>query len=441
MKFKASILSLLMLMLCVDAATQTIALDQDGGDTNTYKGTHDYMDGSVNVQFEYEDIDPQRLKGTVTATGLKPGFTYQVKLLGKPTCLYGVNGNDDANEYIGYKGRWTCADCSGTALSRNRNDAQYEANSHYRGDGSECIQGYLVFDFFTTDSEGDAVKSVESDSSYHVLYCNGGVCGSASNSQLDGDGLCAASDVEGQIERGSCGSLVLDEGEYDVVIALTEESFHQGDWATVLQNDDLEFTIGEAPEPDPIELDYMNIGVPESEDGHNLESWGGLWDGLGNYGGADDGTFRTVIPENPDCQQDDKHAYFSMQADGFADTLELRHLMGGQNDEYNLYIKDGGEWIQLTPQDSVDEVCVGGECWYTDLYAVDGRTGELEFKIEATLNPIPSWCQEWGLNAFSWARITGRTAIFQTPEFTGLTTVLLAMLLAPAFMHAYNKRS
>jgi hypothetical protein len=75
------------------------------------------------------------------------------------------------------------------------------------------------------------------------------VCGSTDNTHLSYLDpahptvfFAAASDVEGQIERGFCGSLALNSGNYDLKIVLTEESFHQGNWATVLGKD-ISFTI------------------------------------------------------------------------------------------------------------------------------------------------------------------------------------------------------
>jgi len=43
------------------------------------------------------------------------------------------------------------------------------------------------------------------------------------------------------------------------VIALTEESFHQGDWATVLQKD-ITFEITAPNIPSAQSIDYVDIG-------------------------------------------------------------------------------------------------------------------------------------------------------------------------------------
>ena len=232
-----------------DTETKTIYLNQLGEDIGSQYGyQHDYTNAANNkVSFTYTTPADGKLRGTMHATGLKPYATYQVKLSGVPTCMDPINGNDQANEYIGYKGRWTCINCSGTAAQRNRNDAQYEAKSPYRGDGSECIAGYLIFDYFTADENGDIVVSdinIATENSYHVLWCGGGVCNTINNANLyypDSSypalAFCPDDKVNGEIERFTCGGLFLDPGTYNLKMSLTEESFHQGNWATVLTGD------------------------------------------------------------------------------------------------------------------------------------------------------------------------------------------------------------
>ncbi len=195
------------------------------------------------VSFKYDTPSAGALEGELSASGLKPYFTYQAKLEGKPACKYGATGNDQANERIGYLGRWW-----DETLSANVSDADYLADSAYHG-GTHCIIGYLVWDFFTADSAGSAVKMLKTDNSYHVLRCGGGVCDAASDallSALDPDRpgllLCQTTDVNGELERGTCGSLGLGAGEYDLKMILTEESFHQGPWKSVLIKD-INFTI------------------------------------------------------------------------------------------------------------------------------------------------------------------------------------------------------
>jgi hypothetical protein len=204
---------------------------------------HDYS--TANVSFTYDTPSLSKLSGIITGTGLKPNMTYQTKFIGKPTCAYGISGNDSASEYIGYKGRWTCLDCVCSGAGCNRTDAAYEANKALpdgHGD-KECIAGYLAWDYITADNSGAITKTIETTNSYHVLWCSGGTCGQTNNSQLVVQSpypICAESDVNGQIERFTCDGLVLDAGTYNLDFVLTEESFHQdayGVWTTVMGTD------------------------------------------------------------------------------------------------------------------------------------------------------------------------------------------------------------
>ncbi len=218
------------------SGSQTIIINELGGDIGNQYGYQFGGYPTANVTFTYNTPAPNKLSGTITATGLKPYATYQVKFIGDPT-------NEMANEYIGYKGRWTVTNVSCSGSGCNRTDAQYEANkiSH-----AETIAGYLVWDFFTADSSGNATKVVETANSYHVLWSGGGTCNTVANTYLANlDSahptikFSPADKVDGEIERGTCGGLTLNPGTYDLKMVLTEESFHQspGTWAEVLMKD------------------------------------------------------------------------------------------------------------------------------------------------------------------------------------------------------------
>ena len=243
--------------ICNGVSVNTIAFNDLDADPQ-YGYHHNYV--NANVNFTYVNPSPvnNKLTGSIIASGLKPFATYQVKLEGKPTC--NGSGNDLANEYIGYKGRWTCisgATCTGDDNARNRTDAQYEERSHYRGNSSECIVGYLVFDYFTADANGDIYADdiiLSSDSSYHVLYC--GTLYQECSASTSNDYLVALdpthpnvlfcpeykSSGQPQPNRGGCNGLSLMAGTYDLKMVLTEESFHQGNWTTVMDAD-INFTI------------------------------------------------------------------------------------------------------------------------------------------------------------------------------------------------------
>ena len=228
--------------------TVIVQIDEPGSDIDSQYGYwHDYS--PANVTFTFQNPMPEKIIGTIAGAGLKPYQTYQVKLVGIPTCADAANGNDTANEYIGYKGRWSCIDCNGDPSANNRTDAQYEANKLLPDVDKECIVGYLVFDYFTADAAGNIVAqdaAIQSDTSYHVLWCGGGACASNTNdgnlAALDSDHpgvlFCPADKVNGEPEpgRGGCNGLLMDAGNYFATMVLTEESFHvSGNWASVLQ--------------------------------------------------------------------------------------------------------------------------------------------------------------------------------------------------------------
>jgi hypothetical protein len=153
----------------LDVANQSYGID--------YQNRYNYAQAQVVVDFTKSG---PHLQGTLTATNLKPNFAYQLKLAGEPGTL--------SNERIGLAGRWWQEEWSGTAWvngqnlnnkgdgsSPNPNDNTYSSRKnipdvtsptglHYR------YTGYLVFDYFITDSNGDATLQFETGSCYHVLW-------------------------------------------------------------------------------------------------------------------------------------------------------------------------------------------------------------------------------------------------------------------------------
>ena len=214
--------------------------------SSSFAGTFAYSNPTVTVSFD--DMGGTTLSGTLTASGLKPNFAYQIKLEGKPTV--------DAwgNEKIGYLGRWW------SNVAGNVDDAYYQAHKN-----TEAILGYLLFDFFITDASGNASRVFRVDSSYHVLWNAaqpGAPLASAGPSQQRAPGWTAGAYdsstgfigatqtlfPEIQSGRPAPGQALLPTGSYSCALVITEESFHNyyaggGNWAAAMRNDNLSFTV------------------------------------------------------------------------------------------------------------------------------------------------------------------------------------------------------
>ena len=227
-----------------------------------YRSTYEY--GDSNVVVDYDSIGPV-LTGTLTASDLKPNFSYQLKLVGY--------SDDPSNEQIGLTGRWwqeywdgskwtggTNLNNKGDGSSPNPNDLVYfdrrdiadptsPTGLHYR------YTGYLVLDYFTTDQDGATTLSFEADSSYHVLWKTSQLSpgiddGPLKSATFDPDpALHPAYDVDhpeatvgvfGEWERLPVGGVHLPDGPYLCQVMLTEESFHgsggdySGGWAAAV---------------------------------------------------------------------------------------------------------------------------------------------------------------------------------------------------------------
>jgi hypothetical protein len=204
--------------------------------------------------------------GTITAFGLKPNFAYQIKLVGKPQKAWGEDGDDWANEQIGYAGRWWRKQPD----PGNSDDADYEA---HKDDPDYIFEGYLLFDFLVTDEQGSATLKVYADSSFHVLWATHDSTGDGDGHRDPGlnDSPVRYTDfiasptthpdaydlnygaarvgiyAEWQSDRDPPGEIALAPGDYNCRFILTEESFHQSDlgggWASVMGRDDVQFIV------------------------------------------------------------------------------------------------------------------------------------------------------------------------------------------------------
>jgi hypothetical protein len=233
--------------------------DQPYGEA--YRTSYNYTQATVSVT--YVDAD-STLHGTLTATNLKPNFSYQLKLVGTSGTV--------ANERIGLAGRWWQEEWNGSEWTNGQ-------NLNDKGDGSSpnpnddlyflrrdipdptsptsltySYTGYLVFDYFTTDEAGNATLAFQTDSSYHVLWKTSQRAwtmddGPLKPANFDADLSTAYDDtggddwpsqtvsIFGEWERLPVGGVYLQPGEYLAQMVLTEESFHgsggtyAGSWA------------------------------------------------------------------------------------------------------------------------------------------------------------------------------------------------------------------
>lgn len=254
-----------LLVLPLDARAVTVNLQPlSGSDSNNrwmniadnlyssaYQDSFAYTGPVVTVT--YSNVSGS-FSGTLTATGLKPDFAYQMKLVGNPDM------DDWSNEQLGYAGRWWRVQ----PAPGNSSDADYD---NHKDDPGYVYQGYLLFDFFSTDQYGNATVNFSVDSSYHVLWATSDSTGSGTGHRDPGSNDSAviyydfhaspavnpaaySSDygdahvgifAEWEPGRALPGQLSLPAGDYLCQFVLTEESFHQsgtgGGWASVLAGD------------------------------------------------------------------------------------------------------------------------------------------------------------------------------------------------------------
>jgi hypothetical protein len=195
---------------------------------------------------------------------LKPNFAYQLKLVGIP--------GTTSNEQIGLSGRWWQEEWNGTVWTngqnlnnkgdgsspnpndlvyfsrRNITDATSPTGLHYK------FTGYLLFDYFITNEQGNITVLFQTGSCYHVLRKT------TQRAHTGDDGLIIVTtfiantsspaydtnyseqtrEIFGEWERLPIGGVPLAPGDYTAQLVLTEESFHgdggqyAGNWAAAM---------------------------------------------------------------------------------------------------------------------------------------------------------------------------------------------------------------
>lgn len=188
-------------------------------------------------------VDPHgdTLKGRLEAHRLKPNFAYQLK-------LRGLFADRAAFEAIGRAGRWRLP-----GRGTNYTDADYETYPD-----KAAVESYILFDYFVTDRNGNAVRNFALDSSLHVLWNATRQGGEPEPGDLFRAVVLA--DDPATYARPKPGATAewlwaererpryahadqqirLPPGTYEAELVLTEESFHSQDrdggfWATVFR--------------------------------------------------------------------------------------------------------------------------------------------------------------------------------------------------------------
>lgn len=212
-----------------------------------------YVYTSASVTFSFDVSDNDYLSGTISASGLKPNFAYQIKLAGNPSAeavsdAEKAAADDATNERLGRLGRWWRA----APNPANSIDADYDINKNTPG---YIYEGYLLIGFFVTDAAGGASLRFEGNNSFHVLWRTD----QRPRASSDGpplavtvpdttghaayDTALAARDFslygEREPTRAVPGKLAMPREHYRCRLQLTEESFHDsgalaGSWTTAL---------------------------------------------------------------------------------------------------------------------------------------------------------------------------------------------------------------
>jgi len=304
-----------MSLTCYSGGAQSVTLLPTGASTQlrwmdignnyfsaAFRGSFLYDDATVTADALVIDCPDGNARPAISlvGSGLKPNFAYQLKLEGKPTYYYGADGDDWANEQLGYAGRWwltvyntrtgevvdawNCDDDADYEYWKSRGFRDNKRKREY------VFKGYLLFGFLITDPSGNITDSqgnpdlpVLVDSSLHVLWKESqdshyskraedtesvvhviSANGDSYGYDLPPTGTEAVygeSQYGWENTRALPGELVLPDGDYNVALIMTEETFHNGlgdgddplggFWQTVLAASTVEFTIGTPPPPPP----------------------------------------------------------------------------------------------------------------------------------------------------------------------------------------------
>ncbi len=215
---------------------------------------------------ETSTLEAPALSGTVNAVALKPWFAYQLKLVGAEDIAGPFERDNLASPeqwssfQLGRVGRWWCEQCEW-------NIGDGDLRLHIQNDHS--VRGYVLFDWFVTDEQGNAEHHFALMSSLRVLWRVDQRERSPKDTPPRWYDLRRTADFyppsrvgeahrcgmfgEWEPGRADLGEARLPPGTYSVKLNLTEETFHAnldearelpggGFWALVLESD-IEFEV------------------------------------------------------------------------------------------------------------------------------------------------------------------------------------------------------
>jgi hypothetical protein len=220
--------------------------------------------GTITLRYDSAPTVPYFI-GEIRAQGLKPNFCYQMKLMGKPGSsgggLWGTAEDMAANETLLRKGRWWNYQTEDPAFTTTNDDAAVASADYQAG----WVAGYLYFGYFVTNEYGNTNTDsdpataefipIAANHSYHITGKSGqeGQIGEVPGTRQtisftrgsyaypDNPPSPGSVDLWLEAEPDDPVDVTLPAGTYDVVLMITEESFHADDdggyWLTVRVSD------------------------------------------------------------------------------------------------------------------------------------------------------------------------------------------------------------
>ncbi len=133
--------------------------------------------------------------------------------------------------------------------------------------------------------------------------------------------------------------------------------------------------------------DFVDIGLPSSETGHNLQGWGPIEPATsgGAYGGIDHCRAIWTSGETPIPDGRFDTAYIDMNFVGGPELVSFQHLDGPADDSFEI-------WMGTTLVYSYTDSGLSGERWYVDGFNyTPAAAGTYTLRFEATGVQWSSW--------------------------------------------------